>query len=118
MLSGHASKALTMLEGLRAEGEALLLVLWAVGEEIRVLTRLAALQHAGQRIDEAMRTQRMFGARERLARQALGRIPGDVWPVALRHVQEIDALIKGIPTPGRLHDPRNELARQIGRANG
>ncbi|MDN5842657.1 MAG: DNA polymerase III subunit delta [Alcaligenaceae bacterium] len=113
MLGGHASKALAMLEGLHAEGEALLLVLWAVGEEIRLLARLAALQRTGRQIDDAMRAQRMFGARERLARQALGRIPGNVWPVALRHVQEIDALIKGIPTPGRLDDPWNELARLI-----
>lgn len=113
MVGGQAGKALTMLEGLRAEGEALLLVLWAVGEEIRLLARLAALQSAGGRIDEALRRQRMFGARERLARQALGRIPGNAWPAALRHVQEIDALIKGIPTPGRLDDPWNELARLI-----
>src|SRR3546814_11978780 len=55
MLSGHASKALNMLEGLRAEGVALLLVLWAVGEEIRVLTRLAAQKHAGQGIRERKR---------------------------------------------------------------
>lgn len=113
MLQGHADKALTVLEGLRAEGEALLLVLWAVGEEIRLLARLAEMQRMGQRLDDEMRRQRMFGARERLARQVLTRFPPNAWPAAVRHVQEVDCLIKGVPVTGRLTDPWDELARLI-----
>lgn len=111
MLAGQADRALTVLEGLRAEGEALLLVLWAVGEEIRVLARLAA--GADQGLDAALRAQRIFGTRERLMRQALRRIPASVWPAAVRHAHEIDCLIKGIPVDGRLQDPWDELARLV-----
>ena len=111
MLQGQADRALTVLNGLRAEGEALPLVLWAVGEEIRLLTRLATV--APGSLDAALRAQRIFGARERLARQALRRIPAARWPSALRHVHEIDRMIKGVPPRARLSDPWDELARLV-----
>jgi len=111
MLLGQADRASTVLEGLRAEGEALLLVLWAVGEEIRILGRLCDLGTAG--LEAGLRANRLFGAREKLARQALRRIPPAVWPLALRHVHEIDRMIKGVPVAGRLGDPWDELARLV-----
>ncbi|WP_353153020.1 DNA polymerase III subunit delta [Pollutimonas bauzanensis] len=111
MLTGHAARALTILAGLRAEGEALPLVLWAVGEEVRVLARLAAAQSAGQDMQAEMRRQRIFGPREHLLRQALNRIPQRTWPAAVQHAHDIDRLIKGLKVPGRLNDPWEELAR-------
>lgn len=107
MLAGQADRALTVLNGLRAEGEALPLVLWAIGEEIRILNRI----NGSANPDAALRTHRVFGQRERLVRQALRRVPARAWPPALRHAQEIDSLIKGIPVDGLLHDPWDELAR-------
>ncbi|MCD0501792.1 DNA polymerase III subunit delta, partial [Bordetella petrii] len=41
MLAGDAPRTVRMISGLRAEGEALPLVLWAVGDEIRLLARVA-----------------------------------------------------------------------------
>lgn len=111
MLTGHAARALTILAGLRAEGEALPLVLWAVGEEVRVLARLAAAQSAGQDMQAEMRRQRIFGPREHLLRQTLNRIPQKTWPAAVQHAHDIDRLIKGLKVPGRLNDPWEELAR-------
>jgi len=111
MLAGHASKALTMLAGLRAEGEALPLVLWAVGEEIRILARLAAAQAAGQDMQAEMRRQRIFGPREQLLRQALSRVPPQAWAAAVQHAHDVDRLIKGLKVPGRLDDPWEELGR-------
>jgi DNA polymerase-3 subunit delta len=109
MLAGQADRALTVLGGLRAEGEALPLVLWAVGEEIRILTRASADANP----DGVLRAYRIFGPRERLVRQALQRVPARAWPPALRHAHEVDRLIKGIPVPGRLQDPWDELARLV-----
>mgnify|MGYP003582697792 CR=1 FL=1 len=111
MLGGHAAKAITMLAGLRAEGEALPLVLWAVGEEVRVLARLAAAQSSGQDLSSAMRAHRIFGPREQLIRQTLARVPANSWAAAVQHAQDIDQLIKGLKVPGRLDDPWEELAR-------
>lgn len=111
MLLGQADRALRVLHGLQAEGEALLLVLWVISEEIRILARLA-LAEPGQ-IDAGMRRHRVFGARQQLLRQALSRVPAGVWPRALRHAHEIDRLIKGVPVAGRLHDPWAEIARLV-----
>lgn len=111
MLAGHSAKAITILEGLRAEGEALPLVLWAVGEEIRVLARLATAQASGQDMGAEMRRQRVFGQREQLLRQTLGRVPASTWIAAVQHAHDIDRLIKGLRTTGRLTDPWEELKR-------
>ena len=110
VLSGQAQRALTMLAGLRAEGEALPLVLWAIGDEARVLARLAAAREQGN-LPAELRKQRIFAQRERLLRQALDRVAPEVWPAAVRHAHDIDGLIKGLRPEGRLADPWQELAR-------
>src|SRR5690606_2505553 len=111
MLNAQGAKALTMLNGLRAEGEALPLVLWSIGEEIRVLARLSLAQNAGHDLQAEMRRQRVFGAREQMLRQTLARVPAAVWPMAVQHAHDIDRMIKGLQVPGRLKDPWEELGR-------
>lgn len=111
MLSGNAKRALTILHGLRGEGEALPLVLWAVGDEIRVLAALSAIQQSGGDLNQAFREQRVFGAREKLLRHCLQRLPASTWPAAVRHAQDIDRIIKGLTTPGVLTDAWEETAR-------
>lgn len=113
MLSGQASRALHILAGLQAEGEGLPLVLWAVGDEIRLLARLSATQAAGHDVGAAMRQHRVFGNREHLLRQTLRRLPAGLWPVAVQHAHDIDRLIKGLKVSGRLDDPWEELARLV-----
>lgn len=111
MLAGDPARTLTILAGLKAEGEALPLVLWAIGEEVRVLARLAHAQAQGHNLQGLMREYRIFGPRENLIRQTLSRLPATVWPAAVQHAHDIDRLIKGVPVPGRLDDPWEELAR-------
>lgn len=110
MLAGHAKRTQRMLKGLRAEGEPLPLVLWAIGDEIRTLARLAAAQSSGQ-LQPEMRRQRIFGSREPLVRQALNRVAMQTWPAAVQHAHDIDSLIKGLTPRGRMHDPWAELER-------
>src|SRR3546814_17321893 len=61
MLKGEADKDLTILTGLRAAGEALPLLLWAVGDEVRVLARLVASRALGQDLAAELRRNRDFG---------------------------------------------------------
>ena len=70
MLAGDIARTIRMIDGLRAEGEALPLVLWAVGEEIHSLARIAEARALGQDANGLMRRLRIFGAHERLALQA------------------------------------------------
>ncbi|WP_459614793.1 DNA polymerase III subunit delta [Bordetella sp. 2513F-2] len=111
MLAGDSARTLRMLEGLKAEGEALPLVLWAVGEEIRLLARLAEARRQGQDLGGLMRRLRVYGTHERLAQQALARVPPQAWPAAVQHAHDVDRLIKGLQVPGRLSDPWEEMAR-------
>lgn len=111
MLMGDAKRALTILHGLRGEGEALPLVLWAIGDEIRLLASLSALQQSGGNVQQALRTHRVFGPREQQLMRCLQRIPPQAWPAAVRHAHEVDQLIKGLSVPGSLDNPWEEAAR-------
>ncbi len=111
MLTGQSRRALTVLDGLQAEGEALPLVLWAVGDEVRTLARLARARQQGQDIGMLFRQYRIFGPREKFVRQALDRIPDAVWPAAVLHAHDIDRLIKGLHPAGRQNDPWEEMRR-------
>ncbi|MDQ8030529.1 DNA polymerase III subunit delta [Bordetella genomosp. 1] len=111
MLAGDIGRTVRMIDGLRAEGEALPLVLWAVGEEIRLLSRVAQARAQNQDVPGLMRRLRIFGAHERLALQALSRVPPQSWPAAVQHAHEVDRLIKGLSVPGRLSDAWEEMTR-------
>jgi len=116
MLQGQPRRTLHVLDGLRAEGQALPLVLWAVSEELRALSRLAHVaQTAPQNIAALMRQLRVFGPREALLKQALQCTSAALWDKALLHAHDIDRLIKGLPTQGRLVDAWAELARLLAR---
>jgi DNA polymerase-3 subunit delta len=111
MLAGQTNRMIKILEGLRAEGEALPLVLWAVGEEIRTLARISLAQQNGQDRFSAFKSMRIFGQREVLVKQALDRVPANLWPMAVAHAHQVDRLIKGIPVPGKLDNAWDEMAR-------
>lgn len=111
MLAGDVPRMVRIMHGLKAEGEALPLVLWAVGEEIRVLARVAQGTASGQDLASMLRSQRVFGQHERLARQALNRVPPRNWSAAVQHAHEVDRLIKGLQVTGRLQDPWEEMTR-------
>lgn len=110
MLQGEVKRALNILAGLQAEGEALTLVLWAIGEEVRILNRLA---WAGASYDHTARKLRVFGQREKTLRTALNRTTRGFWVTTLRQAHEIDRLIKGVPTETSLNNAWDELARLI-----
>ncbi|MFA7668048.1 MAG: DNA polymerase III subunit delta [Burkholderiaceae bacterium] len=113
MLAGQASRALAILHGLRGEGEALPLILWAIGDEIRLLARLAALQAAGGDMAGEMRRNRVFGPREQGLRRTLARVPPGAWRAAVQHAHDIDRIVKGLKVNGLLDDPWEELARLL-----
>jgi|TARA_R110000851_G_scaffold165169_2_gene309913 DNA polymerase-3 subunit delta len=113
MLTGESARALKVLSGLKAEGEALPLVLWAVAEEIRILSRLSLARRQGRAMGELMRAHRLFGAREAAARRALETVTPAVWAASIQHAHDIDRLIKGLTVNGRLPDPWEELARLV-----
>lgn len=110
MLQGETRRALNILAGLQAEGESLVLVLWAISEEIRILNRLA---WAGPNYDSTARKLRVFGVRANILRQALNHATKGYWITALRQAHEIDRIIKGVPSDTSLNDAWEQIARLV-----
>lgn len=112
MLTGNANRALSILDGLKSEGTALPLVLWAVGGEIRTLAILDAARTSGT-LNQEIKRQRIFYNQEQYVMQALNRVPSHIWPLAVAHAHDIDKIIKGLNVAGRLNDPWTEVALLI-----
>ena len=109
MLGGDRARILRTLNGLRAEGEPLPLLLWMVSEELRNLLRLRQALDAGRPFATAMRGLRL-GAPAALVERALGRCTAGQLAALLSRCAQIDRLIKGLHVAGRDDDPWLELA--------
>ena len=94
-LRGETARCLRILEGLRGEGTAAPVVLWALHREIAQLAGLAVAGAQGRSIDQAMQQARVWDKRKPLLRQAVGRLRPAQWLALLDHCQATDAAIKG-----------------------
>jgi DNA polymerase-3 subunit delta len=104
MLAGDPARLVRMLEGLKGEGEALPLVLWAVSEEIRTLLKLKAGMAQGRPLGALLKEYRIWGPRERLMEPALRRISLPVLEAALQQAAQVDKMIKGLRAKGYAGD--------------
>jgi DNA polymerase-3 subunit delta len=96
MLSGDAARLVRMVEGLKGEGEALPLILWAVSEEIRTLLKLKSGMEQGRPVAALLKEYRIWGPRERLMEPALRRLRQPTLEAALHDASQIDKMIKGL----------------------
>jgi DNA polymerase III subunit delta len=108
MLAGDVSRLSRMLDGLRGEGEAAVLVLWAVVEEVRTLLRIKRGVATGKPLAVLLRENRVWGPRERLVGPALSRVTEAALEKGLALAARLDRQVKGLSggTPGdHRHDP-------------
>ncbi|SOZ36004.1 DNA polymerase III subunit delta [Cupriavidus neocaledonicus] len=124
MLAGDVPRLVRMLEGLRGEGEATVLVLWALTEEIRVLSKVRQGLAAGKPAGVLMRELRVWGPRERLVPQAAQRLSQSRLEAALALAARLDRQVKGLqdlpppgsaPLPAEPWDGLQQLALMIAR---
>jgi DNA polymerase-3 subunit delta len=87
MLAGDLARLNRMLDGLKGEGESLVLILWSVIEELRILSKLKAASDTGESVQNLMRTNRIWGNKERLYPMALKRVQ----PLRLRRAMQVAA---------------------------
>lgn len=95
LLAGEAAKGLRMLQGLRAEGIATPVVLWAISREIRALAQMAHEVEQGRHADQVMGTHRVWDKRKPLVRRGLQRRPA-LWRQLLSICARADRAIKGL----------------------
>jgi DNA polymerase-3 subunit delta len=98
LLAGDLSRLSRTLEGLRQEGEAPPLVLWAMTEEVRALAQVKGGLVEGRPLDQLLKDARVWGARQVLFRKALQRIGAPQAKRALQRAARIDRRVKGIGT--------------------
>jgi DNA polymerase III subunit delta len=96
MLAGDAARLVRMIEGLKGEGEALPLVLWAMAEEIRTLLKIKAGAAQGKAIGMLLKEYRIWGPREKLMEPALRRLKLSTLERALQEAALIDKMVKGL----------------------
>ncbi|MDO5086605.1 MAG: DNA polymerase III subunit delta [Comamonadaceae bacterium] len=111
MLGGQRARVQRMLDGLQAEGEAAVLVHYAIAEDIRVLKRLKDAVGAGRPLPMALREQRIWGPRERLAERALPGLGTGQLASLLQAAHLVDGIVKGLKAPGWPADPWAALHR-------
>lgn len=111
VLAGQVPRVLRMLDGLRAEGEAAVLVHWTLAEDIRALKRCKDAVAAGKPLPMALRENRIWGAKERLFERALPRLGADTLEGLLEAAHVCDGLVKGLPHPLWPRDPWAGLQR-------
>jgi DNA polymerase-3 subunit delta len=99
MLGGDTVRLVRMVEGLKGEGEALPLVLWAVSEEIRTLLKLQAGIEQGRALGQLLKEYRIWGPREKLMQPALRRLSLKTLEAALQEAAQVDKMIKGLRAP-------------------
>ncbi|AOK28735.1 MULTISPECIES: DNA polymerase III subunit delta [Burkholderia] len=128
MLAGDAARLARMIDGLKGEGEALVLVLWALVDELRTLLRIKRGVAAGKPLAALVRENRVWGPRERLVGPALARVSETALEQALAFAARLDRQVKGLAAVprGRAHgepppDPWDglfQLAMTVARAGG
>ncbi len=113
VLAGQVARALRMLDGLRAEGEAAVLVHWTLAEDIRALKRVKDAVAAGRPLPLALREARVWGLRERLFERALPLLSEHALAALVESAQVCDGLVKGLSHPDWPSDPWAALQRLV-----
>jgi len=113
VLAGHAARALRMLDGLRSEGEAAVLVHWTLAEDIRGLKRVKDALAAGKPLPLALREVRVWGAKERLFERAVTLMSESTLAHLLDAAHVCDGLMKGLKHPDWPLDPWEALRRLV-----
>lgn len=111
VLSGQPARVQKMLDGLRAEGEAEVLVHFTLAEEIRALKRVKDAVGAGKALPMALRENRIWGPRERLFERVLPQLKSGTLDKLLVSAHQVDGIVKGLKVPDWPTDSWQALQR-------
>ncbi|MDE2613827.1 MAG: DNA polymerase III subunit delta [Burkholderiales bacterium] len=94
--SGQLARALRMLDGLEAEGESAVFAHWSLAEDVRALARARAALDDGQPLPLALKTARVWGAKERLFERVLPQLSAARLAHWLDAAATCDGIVKGL----------------------
>ncbi|MBG9389238.1 DNA polymerase III subunit delta [Caenimonas aquaedulcis] len=99
VLAGQTGRVQRMLDGLKAEGEAEVLVHYTLSEDIRALKRVKDAMAAGRPLPMALKEQRVWGLKERLYERVLPRLTATSLDNLLHSAHLVDGIVKGLKAP-------------------
>ncbi|MBB4842847.1 DNA polymerase-3 subunit delta [Paucibacter oligotrophus] len=111
VLGGQVARVLRMLDGLEAEGEAAVLVHWALAEDIRALKRVRDAVDGGKPLPMALREARVWGPKERLFERIVPGLHAADLTRLVQAAQVCDGLVKGLRHPDWPSEPWAGLRR-------
>ena len=109
VLAGQVARVQRMLDGLQAEGEAPVLVHWALAEDIRTLHRVRLALDAGRPLPMVLRESRVWGVREKLMERVLPLLGAATLGKWLDDAHVVDGIVKGLKAEGWPADPWQAL---------
>ena len=111
VLAGRRERVQRMLDGLQAEGVAAVLVHYAIAEDIRALKRVKDAMAAGKPLPLALRSERVWGLRERLFERVLPQLAERQLDALLEAAHRVDGIVKGLQHAGWPTDAWQALHR-------
>jgi DNA polymerase III subunit delta len=114
VLAGNLARTQRMLDGLQAEGEAEVLVHWALSEDIRNLHRIRSLMDEGKPLPMALQEARVWGLKQKLYERVLPRLSPLEATNLLHAAHQVDGIVKGLKAPGWPSNSWGALQRLAG----
>jgi DNA polymerase III subunit delta len=105
LLKGDLARYSRTLDGLRQEGEALPLVVWAISEEVRALLQIKLGQAEGKPLPVLFKEARVWGPRQNLLGRVIGPLRSETLSALMHQLACIDRMVKGVAAG----DPWTEL---------
>ena len=111
--TAQVPRALRVLDGLRDEGEAVVMVHWALADDIRNLARGRAALDEGKPLPLALKEARAWGLKEKLFERALPALADHSLAHLLDAASICDGLCKGLRHPDWPEQPWEALRRLV-----
>ncbi|WP_119293161.1 DNA polymerase III subunit delta [Azohydromonas sediminis] len=113
VLAGQVGRALQMLDGLRAEGEAPVLVHWTLAADLLALQQVKRALAAGRPLPVALREARVWGPKERLFERVLPQLGEATLARLVDAASVCDGIVKGLKHPDWPLDAWDALRRLV-----
>jgi DNA polymerase III subunit delta len=111
--TGQVARALRMLDGLQAEGEAAVRVHWTLSDDLRGLANARAALDDGKPLPLALREARVWGIKEKLFERVLPGLAAHQLAHLLDAAAVCDGICKGLKHPEWPHEPWDALKRLL-----
>ena len=113
VLAGQVGRAWRILDGLKAEGESPVAVLWPLADDLRALQRVRAALDLGHPLPMALNTARVWGPRQRPIERAAALLSQRALTRLVGAASLCDGITKGLRQPDWPDDPWEALRRLI-----